>query len=97
MDMRYQRRDGRWLRMAIGLFVLLTCIRVWTDPAPLVKTARAQIPDSGMQRQLLLDSVRQTNRHLADIKQLLKDGTLNVRIRGADNPADTPAKRRIGR
>lgn len=97
MKPRYQPRNRRWLASAAALFVLLTCLRVWTGPAPLLEAARAQIPDSGLQRQQLLDETRRTNRLLTEIKQLLKEGTLNVRVRGADNQADPPAKGRRGR
>lgn len=97
MNPRYQPRNRRWLASAATLFVLLTCLRVWTGPAPLIEVARAQIPDSGLQRQLLLDETKRTNRLLTEIKQLLKEGTLNVRVRGADNQADTPAKGQRGR
>ena len=86
-------RPRSWGRDAIGLLILLTCFRVWISPAPMLETARAQIPDSGMQRKLLLDETRQTNQLLRDIRQLLKEHTLNVRIRGADNQADAPAPR----
>ncbi len=84
----YQRRKRRLLRGAIGLFLLLTCIRVWVGPEPIVEPAQAQIPDSGLQCKLLLEEARRTNQLLSDIKRLLKTETLNVRIQGADNQAD---------
>ncbi len=86
-----QRRKPNLVRGAIGLFLLLTCIRVWVGSEPILEPVQAQIPDSGMQRKLLLEEVRQTNRLLSNIKQLLETGTLNVRIQGADNQADRAA------
>ena len=81
-------------RTVIGLFALLTAIRVWTGPVPLIEPASAQIPDSGLQRQQLLDETRRTNQLLQEIKQILNSGTLNVRFPGADNPSDAPPKTR---
>ncbi len=78
----------------IGFFVLGTCFGAWVGPTPMVAAARAQIPDSGRQRKQLLEEARRTNQLLAEIKQVLKEHTLNVRIRGADNQADTPARPR---
>ncbi len=74
----------------ISLLVVLTCIRVWIGPAAFVDQAQAQIPDSGLQRRLLLKEARRTNELLTEIRQLLKDHTLNVRIRGADNQTGKP-------
>lgn len=90
MFTRYQPQKRRLLYGAISLFALLTCLRIWVGPATFVEPARAQIPDSGMQRKLLLEEARQTNRLLAEIKQLLENGTFNVRMQGADNQAPAP-------
>ncbi len=85
----YQSRRQDFVRRAIAVFLLLTCVRVWLGPEPIVGPARAQIPDSGLQRKLLLAEAERTNGLLTDIKRLLETGTLNVRIQGADNQADT--------
>ena len=81
-------------RTVIGLGLLITVIRVWTGPVPLIEQASAQIPDSGLQRKQLLAETRRTNQLLEEIKQILDSGTLNVRFSGADNPSDAPAKNR---
>ncbi len=78
-------RNSSVPRIVFGLLALLTCLRVWLGPMVLVEPAQAQIPDSGLQRKLLLDEARRTNRLLSDIKQILAVGALNVRIVGADN------------
>ena len=101
MDTQHQPRNrwlsiphpwkGRGTRAVIGIFVLLTCIRVWVGPTQILNQAQAQIPDSGMQRKLLLDEARRTNQLLGRIEQFLKTHTFNVRIKGADNKADGPA------
>ncbi len=97
MHSRYQYQKHRLLYGAITFFVLLTCIRVWVGPMTIVKEAHAQIPDAGLQRKQLLEETRRTNELLTEIRQLLKDHTFNVRMKGADNQADAPAKRRGGR
>jgi hypothetical protein len=73
------------LRAALSLFILLTCLRVWVGPFPILPEARAQIPDSGLQRKLLLEEAQRTNQLLSDIKRFLESGDLNVRIKGTDN------------
>ncbi len=81
-------------RTVIGLGILLTAIRVWTGPVPLIEPVNAQIPDSGLQQQQQLDETRRTNQLLQEIKKILETGTLNVRFPGADNPLDAPVKTR---
>lgn len=94
MTTRYQSQKRRLLHGGISLFALLTCIRVWVGPQAILEQAQAQIPDSGMQRKLLLEETRKTNQLLLEIKQLLKTHTFNVRIQGADNQADKAARSR---
>ncbi len=94
MDKKTTRQGSMFWRTVIGLGVLLTAIRVWTGPVPLIEPASAQIPDSGLQRQQLLDETRRTNQLLQEIKKILDTGTLNVRFPGADNPSDAPEKNR---
>lgn len=78
------------LRGFIGLFVVVTCLRVWVGPLAILEPARAQIPDSGRQRKQLLEEARRTNQLLTEIKQLLKDHTFNVRTERADNQSRAP-------
>ena len=52
---------------------------------PILDKAQAQIPDSAKQRKLLLAETKQTNRLLTEIKQILRDETLHVRLQAADN------------
>ncbi len=87
MVRQFQLQKRRLLKVGISLFVLLTCIRVWVGPVAILEPAQAQIPDSGLQRKLILDETRRTNQLLAEIKQLLKTHTFNVRVQGADNPS----------
>ncbi len=85
---------SRWIHRGLLAFVLLTCLRVWLGPVPMLQTAYGQIPDAGLQRKQILDEARLTNQLLSDIKHTLEAGTLHVRLEGADNPADRGAPRR---
>lgn len=89
-----QYRQGAFRTYVLPVLVLLTCLRVWLGPFPIIETAQAQIPDAGLQRKILVEEVRKTNQLLTEIKQLLTSHTFNVRMEGADNKADTAAKRR---
>ncbi len=73
------------VRATAIVFVILTCLRIWIGPFPILADARAQIPDAGLQRKLLLEEVQRTNQLLDDIKHILESGNLHVRIKGADN------------
>jgi hypothetical protein len=94
MDQKTNRQGSMFWRTVIGLGVLLTAIRVWTGPVLLVEPASAQIPDSGLQRQQLLEETRRTNQLLQEITKTLNSGTLNVRFPSADNPSDAPKETR---
>jgi hypothetical protein len=74
-----------WVQRLVLGFVLLTCVRVWTGPLPVLETAYGQIPDAALQRKQLLDEAKMTNQLLADIKHALTAETLHVRLEGADN------------
>ncbi|MFQ5590045.1 MAG: hypothetical protein ACE5HE_02670 [Phycisphaerae bacterium] len=75
----------RWVKRGLIVVVLMTFLRLWVGPADLDRRAQAQIPDSGMQRKLMLEELRRTNQLLMEIKQILASGTFNVRVEGADN------------
>ncbi len=75
----------RWIQRLVTGFVLLTCLRVWLGPIPVLERAYGQIPDAGMQRKLILEQAQLTTQHLSDIKRILEAGTLHVRLDGADN------------
>lgn len=75
------------LRTIGCLIVLATCLHVWVGPFSMLPQAYGQIPDAGLQRKLILEEAVRTNQLLAEIKNMLAERTLNVRIQGADNPA----------
>lgn len=88
------RPVARWVRVVVGVFLLLTCVRAWVGHETTASRVHAQIPDSGLQRKQLLEEARRTNQLLSDIKRVLETGTLNVRLRSADNQADKPSNAR---
>ncbi len=85
MSTASQPRPGRLTRSVLAVFVVLSCLRAWLGPIELISPAQAQIPDSAMQRKLLLEEARRTNQLLSEIKRILTSHTLNVRVQGADN------------
>ena len=87
-----QHQKRGFLANAVLVFALATCLRVWIGPDRILPEARAQIPDAGMQRKLLVDEVRKTNRLLTEIKEILTSHTLNAPSKGADNQAHPPAQ-----
>jgi hypothetical protein len=76
----------RILRIGLAVLMIATLIRVWAAPG-LLQRAEAQIPDAGLQRLKILEENRRSNELLLEIRQLLAEGTLNVRLQGADNQA----------
>ena len=92
MTLRYQYRQHRFWHVTIAVLMVLTCLRVWIGPVSVTEEARAQIPDAGTQRMALVKEAKRTNQLLTEIKQLLEEHTLNVRIQGADNQSDKPAR-----
>ncbi len=82
------------VRGGVAAFLFVTCLSVWIGPIRLVEPAQAQIPDAGLQRKLVLEQARRTNQLLVEIKQILKTGTFNVRMEGADNKSDVLAPNR---
>lgn len=80
----------RFILRAVGcLIVLATCLHVWMGPFSIVPAAYGQIPDAGMQRKQILEEAVRTNQLLSEIRTMLAERTLNVRVQGADNPADS--------
>lgn len=77
------------IRTVACLLLFATCMRVWFGPLPVLPAAYGQIPDAGMQRKLLLEEAIRTNQLLTEIRSILADRALNVRIQGADNSSAT--------
>lgn len=66
--------------------IVATLCRVWLGPITVERTALAQIPDAGAQRNEVIAEIRKTNQLLGSIADLLEKRTLNVRVMPADKP-----------
>ena len=91
MSNQSKRRPQHWCSVVLAIIALATMLRVWAGPPVLEPAAYGQIPDSGMQRKLLLEEARRTNQILVEIRSLLTSHTFNVRSASADNQADQRA------
>jgi len=72
--------EAKYLRWLAAAFVLASCVRAWIGPELTIPRAAAQIPDSGLQRNILIEEARRTNQLLTELKDLLRKETINVRI-----------------
>ncbi len=78
-----------FVRGSVGALLVLTCLRVWLGPEPILPRAEAQLPNPAAQRLEIVKELRRTNELLEAIDKRLKTGTLHVRLEGADNQSDT--------
>ena len=79
--------NARWLRWsltAIAVLLGVVAIELSALMGPLAPRANAQIPDSGLQRQQLLETQRQTNATLDHILRHLRTQTIKVKVVGTD-------------
>lgn len=84
----------RLVRVGVGAFLVLTCLRVWIGSEPILPRAAAQLPNPAVQRLNMVKEQRRTNMLLDQIYQQLTTGTLHVRLDGADNQSDTSNRSR---
>ena len=93
MILEKRKGDSRQPKMVValvGTMVVALCILWCMAGTTLLSKAQAQLPNPAVQRLDLVQEVRRTNELLEEIRQLLKSGTLHVRVVGADNQADAP-------
>jgi len=82
--------SARWLRWcltAIAVLLAVIAIELSVSIRPFTPSAQAQIPDSGMQRNQLLEAQRQTNAKLDAILKHLRTQTIKVKVLGTDKEA----------
>ena len=94
MDPRVNTRHRSWSRIFLILFLVATCWKAWFGDPQVLPIAAAQIPDSGMQRKVLIDEIRKTNQLITQLAATMKTHTFKVRIQGTDKHAGT--KRSVG-
>lgn len=85
-------KGRRVLRVALGAFLVLTCLRVWVGPGDWTPRAYAQIPNAGSQRADLLQEVRKTNQLLQEVLTILRTQSVKVEIQGLAGPGDGKSK-----
>jgi hypothetical protein len=91
MSTRTETPLRRMVRIFIVAVVAATCARVWLGPGAALPQAVAQIPDSGLQRNQMLDEMRRTNRWLEQIHRTLQTETIKVRMEGTDKTSNKAA------
>ncbi len=79
---------SRWSTRILTLALVLTGLRVWLGPIAPESTAMAQLPNAGAKQNEQIEEARKTNALLTEIRDLLKSGTLNVKV----TPSVTPVK-----
>ncbi len=88
-------RYTRLLLTAITVLLTVIAIELWAERPPLVREARAQIPDSGLQRNVMIDEARRTNKLLEEILDHLKNKPIKVKSVDTDkSDGDTRGGRR---
>ena len=85
MTSKAHRRKRNLLETVCVAFVILTCLRVWVGPVNVHAQRPTVLPDSALQRKLQLKELRRSNELLHEIRNILTNQTLKVRIEGADN------------
>jgi len=79
-------RGTRLLLAAITALLAVIAVELWAARPPLAGQAQAQIPDSGLQRNVLIDEARRTNQLLADILNHLQNKPVKVKPADTDKP-----------
>jgi len=82
----------RVLRIAFGVLLAATCLRVWTGPPAWETSAQAQIPNAGAQRADLLGEVRRTNQLLEEVLGILRSKTIKVEVQGESGREAAPIR-----
>jgi hypothetical protein len=90
MPTQGKSKGGRVLRIALGAFLVLTCLRVWSGPGSWSPAAQAQIPNAGSQRADLLQEVRRTNQLLQEVLTILRTRSIKVELKAAGKSRTRP-------
>lgn len=80
------------LLSVIALLLAVLIVELWALRPDTAPAAHAQIPDTGLQRQQIVDEQRQTNELLSAMLEHLRTRTIKVRVEPSEKPADS-AKR----
>lgn len=84
-------RFTRSILVVLTLLLSVIAVELWIGLADR-STAVAQIPDTGLQRQNIVEETRRTNQLLEQILTQLRTGTMKVRSESADKPEGKKGK-----
>ncbi|MBI5765122.1 MAG: hypothetical protein HZA51_16525 [Planctomycetes bacterium] len=84
-------RFTRTLLVTLTLLLAVIAVELWIGQADR-NTVSAQIPDTGLQRQNIVEEARRTNQLLEQILTQLRTGTMKVRSESADKPEGKKGK-----
>ncbi len=73
-------RSTRIILTALVLLLALVAVELWGERGGVLPAAMAQIPDSGLQRNQLLEEARRTNALLEQILRHLESKPIRVRL-----------------
>ena len=91
-DVRLDRYT-RGLLTALVVLLTIISLELWASMPGAVSMAHAQIPDTALQRQQIVQETQKTNDLLQGILDQLKTGTVKVRIETADKRTGQRAER----
>ena len=92
------RREITMDRFTRGLLTVLTAllaviaVELWVAMPDGSSVARAQIPDTGLQRLQIIEEARKTNQILEQIREQLREGCMKVRLEDTDKSNGKKAK-----
>ncbi|MEK6644856.1 MAG: hypothetical protein AABZ08_13210 [Planctomycetota bacterium] len=78
-------RFTRTLLVALTLLLSVIAVELWIG-LPDRAVASAQVPDTGLQRQQIVEETRRTNQLLEQILTQLRTGSMKVTMESADKP-----------
>lgn len=88
-------RFTRMILTALTLLLAIIAVELWAFAPDTTPRASAQIPDTGMQRKLIVDESKRTNELLERILDHLETKPIRVHLI-ADEKSDAEGQRRSG-
>lgn len=76
--MKKSQSVTKWLGIIVVLQAILLLVVIFGGPT--VRTAQAQIPDAGAQRDSMIEQMKATNEKLDKLLDLLSGGHLQVQV-----------------
>lgn len=80
-------RATRRLLSVIAVLLAVLMVELWAQRPDTVPSAQAQIPDTGLQRQQLVEEQRRTNELLSAVLEHLRTKPIKVRVESSEKPS----------